>query len=239
MRSRCWRALPRLHRSRPPIMPSTHQASAQRRPRGRLRGRHRRDGECTGRLSAGRVLLAAMLLGTILRLYQLEALDLAYDESATGNFSALPSPDLWGPPAVLETNPPLYYSLAWLVHRCGGTLERDPLCLRARRRALHSGHVGAGRSPGQPLRRRRGCLVATSASQSRRASSRTGCSLLALAVLVGRCCPRSGPPADQRLVLATHLQRRGGRLRGGGAGRALHPRHRAHDPCRVHRRRAG
>ena len=135
------------------------------------------------------MLLAAVLLGTILRLYQVETLDLDYDESATGYFSALPWPDLWGPPAVLETNPPLYYSLAWLVHRLGGTLEQiryvsalaGVLCIPA-------AWALADRLAGRFAAAAAALLVATSASQIASSQLARGYSLLALAVLVALLC---------------------------------------------------
>jgi mannosyltransferase len=169
-------------------MPSTHQERALRGPRGSFRAVTTAT-EHLGYLSAWWVLFAAMLLGTVLRLYQLEALDLAYDESATGYFSALPWSDLWGPPAVLETNPPLYYSLAWLVHRCGGTLEQiryvsalaGVLCIPA-------AWALANRLAGRFAAAAAALLVATSASQIASSQLARGYSLLALAVLVALLC---------------------------------------------------
>jgi Dolichyl-phosphate-mannose-protein mannosyltransferase len=69
------------------------------------------------------VLLVAILAGLLLRCFHVESHELQYDEAATGYFAALPWADLWGGPAVLEPNPPLFYSLAWLVSRAGGTVE--------------------------------------------------------------------------------------------------------------------
>jgi hypothetical protein len=65
-----------------------------------------------GFLSSHAVLLTAVLLGLVLRCFHIESRELQYDEAATGYFSCLPWPDLWGSPAVLEPNPPLFYSLA-------------------------------------------------------------------------------------------------------------------------------
>jgi 4-amino-4-deoxy-L-arabinose transferase-like glycosyltransferase len=72
----------------------------------------------------GAVLPAAFLLGLALRCLDVESHELQYDEAATGYFSALPWPELWGGPASLDPNPPLFYSLAWLVTRAGGSVEQ-------------------------------------------------------------------------------------------------------------------
>jgi Dolichyl-phosphate-mannose-protein mannosyltransferase len=70
------------------------------------------------------VLLVAFLLGLFLRCFDVLNHELQYDEAATGYFSTLPWSDLWGGPAVLEPNPPLFYSVAWLVTHAGGTIEQ-------------------------------------------------------------------------------------------------------------------
>jgi hypothetical protein len=67
------------------------------------------------------LLLAAILVGAGLRLMHLEARELEYDEGATAYFAALRWSDLWGAHARLETNPPLFTSLAWILHQCGAT----------------------------------------------------------------------------------------------------------------------
>jgi Dolichyl-phosphate-mannose-protein mannosyltransferase len=69
------------------------------------------------------ILSASVLLGLVLRGFHIENHELQYDEAATGYFSTLPWSDLWGGPAVLEPNPPLFYSLAWLVTHAGGSVE--------------------------------------------------------------------------------------------------------------------
>jgi hypothetical protein len=66
----------------------------------------------------------AVLLGLVLRCFHIESHELQYDEAATGYFSLLPWSDLWGGPAVLEPNPPLFCSLAWLVTHAGGSVEQ-------------------------------------------------------------------------------------------------------------------
>jgi 4-amino-4-deoxy-L-arabinose transferase-like glycosyltransferase len=132
---------------------------------------------------------AAMLLGVALRLYQLQSLDLDYDESATWYFASLPWSDLWGSPALLETNPPLFYCLAWLVRRAGGGIEQirfisalaGILCIPvawalARRLA---GRFAAGAAA---------FLVATSATQIGTSQLARGYALLALAVLAALLC---------------------------------------------------
>jgi hypothetical protein len=69
-------------------------------------------------------LLAAVLLGLVLRCFHIETHELQYDEAATGYFALLPWSDLWGGPALLEPNPPLFYSLAWLITHSGGSIEQ-------------------------------------------------------------------------------------------------------------------
>jgi hypothetical protein len=69
-------------------------------------------------------LLAAMLVGASLRLMHIESRELEYDEGATAYFAALRWSDLWGARARLETNPPLFTSLAWMLHQCGATAEQ-------------------------------------------------------------------------------------------------------------------
>jgi len=71
----------------------------------------------------GPLLCAAVLAGIALRCFAIESHELQYDEAATGYFSMLPWRDLWGSPAVLEPNPPLFYSLTWLVGHAQGTIE--------------------------------------------------------------------------------------------------------------------
>ena len=73
------------------------------------------------------VILVAMALGLALRLHGLSAIELDYDEGATGYFAALPFADLWSGPAWLEPNPPLFYSLAAFVVRLGGSIEQTRL----------------------------------------------------------------------------------------------------------------
>jgi hypothetical protein len=70
------------------------------------------------------ILPVAVLAGLLLRCFDIESHELQYDEGATGYFSTLPWADLWGRPAVLEPNPPLFYSLAWLVTHAGGSIEQ-------------------------------------------------------------------------------------------------------------------
>jgi hypothetical protein len=70
------------------------------------------------------IVLTAVLLGLLLRCLNIESYELQYDEAATGYFAALPWSDLWGGPAALEPNPPLFYSLAWLVKHAGGSVEQ-------------------------------------------------------------------------------------------------------------------
>jgi hypothetical protein len=70
------------------------------------------------------LLLGIILLGLFLRCFRIESHELQYDEAATGYFAALPWSSLWGGPALLEPNPPLFNSLAWLVTHAGGSVEQ-------------------------------------------------------------------------------------------------------------------
>ena len=76
-----------------------------------------------GRLRKNGALLAAIFAGVFLRCFHVQSRELQYDEAATGYFAGLPWADLWGSPALLEPNPPLFYSLAWLVTHAGGSTE--------------------------------------------------------------------------------------------------------------------
>ncbi len=69
-------------------------------------------------------LLAAILAGLAFRCFHVHSRELQYDEAATGYFAGLPWVDLWGGRAVLEPNPPLFYSLAWFVTHAGGSAEQ-------------------------------------------------------------------------------------------------------------------
>ncbi|MBB6428809.1 glycosyltransferase family 39 protein [Algisphaera agarilytica] len=62
-------------------------------------------------------LAVVVLIGTALRFYRIGVLPLWRDEGATLRFARRTLGELWGPLAVLETNPPLYYSVQrlWLV----------------------------------------------------------------------------------------------------------------------------
>jgi uncharacterized membrane protein len=66
-------------------------------------------------------------LGVWLRIYGIESLALTFDEGATLYFAHLPMGDLWGPPAWLETNPPLFYTIERNIVRLFGD---DPFALR-------------------------------------------------------------------------------------------------------------
>ena len=79
------------------------------------RVRHR-DPEQVYRLALALIVLA----GAALRLHGLGSLPLNYDEGATLYFAHLPFADLWGKPAWLETNPPLFYMIAHLMVRWFG-----------------------------------------------------------------------------------------------------------------------
>ncbi len=74
-----------------------------------------------GSLRPETVLFAAIFAGLFLRCFHVQSHELQYDEAATAYFAGLPWADLWGGPAVLEPNPPLFYALAWLVTHAGGS----------------------------------------------------------------------------------------------------------------------
>ena len=69
------------------------------------------------------ILLLAITVGAVLRCHGINETELQYDEAATGYFAGLPWADLWGGPAALEPNPPLFYSIARLVVLGGGNIE--------------------------------------------------------------------------------------------------------------------
>ena len=86
----------------------------------------RRAGAATGsgtRIRLVPTLLLAVIVGAVLRWQGISGIELQYDEAATGYFAGLPWADLWGGPAVLEPNPPLFYSIARLVVLGGGGVE--------------------------------------------------------------------------------------------------------------------
>ena len=86
----------------------------------------RRAGAATGSGTRTRLvptLLLAVIVGAVLRWQGISGIELQYDEAATGYFAGLPWADLWGGPAVLEPNPPLFYSIARLVVLGGGGVE--------------------------------------------------------------------------------------------------------------------
>jgi uncharacterized membrane protein len=135
------------------------------------------------------MLPAAMVLGVALRLYQLLSLDLQYDESATSYFASLPWSDLWGPPALLETNPPLYYCLAWLVRRAGGDIEQLRLISAlAGVLCIPVAWMLAKRLAGRFAAGAAALLVATSATQIGISQLARAYALLALAVLTALLC---------------------------------------------------
>jgi 4-amino-4-deoxy-L-arabinose transferase-like glycosyltransferase len=72
-------------------------------------------------------LAAITLLGLALRLHGAFDTELSYDEGATWYFAGLPLADLWGAPARLETNPPLFYTLAHALRTLGAGAEDERL----------------------------------------------------------------------------------------------------------------
>lgn len=67
-------------------------------------------------------LAAVLAVAAVLRLYDLGAWGLWVDEAATAFFASLRWPELFGPLARIETNPPFYYGLikAWMALAGGG-----------------------------------------------------------------------------------------------------------------------
>lgn len=63
----------------------------------------------------GFALALIVAASALLRLYGIGSLSLNFDEGATSYFAHLPLSDLWGPPARLETNPPLFYTVERIV----------------------------------------------------------------------------------------------------------------------------
>ncbi len=61
-----------------------------------------------------------MAIAVVLRWHDLLSWPLTFDEGATWYFAHLPFGALWGPRAVLETNPPLFYGLEHVVLSFGG-----------------------------------------------------------------------------------------------------------------------
>jgi hypothetical protein len=66
-------------------------------------------------LSPGRVAVLITLLGGLLRLYRVTALDLWVDEGLTVQFARLPWPTVLGLHGAYETHPPLYFALVKAV----------------------------------------------------------------------------------------------------------------------------
>ncbi len=74
-------------------------------------------------LPTAAALVAIVAVGAGVRLYGLDRLSLWLDEAYSVAFARLPLADLWGPLAVEETNPPLYYSLLHVWMRLFGESE--------------------------------------------------------------------------------------------------------------------
>lgn len=133
------------------------------------------------------VLVAVITLaGMMLRLHGSGTLPLDFDEGATSYFAHLPLADLWGTPAWLETNPPLFYTLshiaAMLLGDGEGALRLLPvvagsLCVPA---AAMIARGLAGEEAGLAA----ALLVATSAVNLESSQDARTYSLLALAALV-------------------------------------------------------
>ena len=126
-------------------------------------------------------------VGAALRLHGLGALPLNFDEGATSYFAHLPFRDLWGPPARLETNPPLFYTVehgvVLLLGNGAGTLRlasvtAGVLCVPVA--ALIARRLGGGRAAGLAA----GLLVATSAISVVSSQDARTYSMLTLAALV-------------------------------------------------------
>ena len=80
------------------------------------------DGALTRR-DAALALTAILLLAFGLRLWGLGRASLWSDEAFTYWWTQVPLATLWGPRAALETNPPLYYTVAWAAQHLLGSGE--------------------------------------------------------------------------------------------------------------------
>ena len=125
-------------------------------------------------------------VGAVLRLHGIGALSLNFDEGATSYFAHLPLGDLWGPPARLETNPPLFYTVergvVLLLGNGAGTLRlasvvAGVLCVPV---AAFIAHRLGGRAAGLAA----ALLVATSAASIVSSQDARAYSMLTLAALV-------------------------------------------------------
>ena len=153
---------------------------------GRAPGRHRL---AWPRRLPGRYWLALAVIaaaGAVLRLHGLGALSLNFDEGATSYFAHLPLRDLWGPPARLETNPPLFYTVergvVLVLGNGAGTLRAASvvagvLCIPAA--AFIARRLG-GRAAGVAA----ALLVATSAISIVSSQDARAYSMLTLAALI-------------------------------------------------------
>ena len=72
-------------------------------------------------------LAGVLCLALLVRVVHLGHESIWADEAFTWWWTRQPLAELWGPRAALETNPPLYYSIAWLATRL---LGNDELALR-------------------------------------------------------------------------------------------------------------
>jgi hypothetical protein len=112
------------------------------------------------RWSALAALGGIVLAATALRFHRLGALPLWSDEGATLRFARKSFAQLWGPDAVRETNPPLFYSLQrlWLVLGASETALRSLAALLGVATVVLTYLLASGLAP--PDRRRRVGLLA-------------------------------------------------------------------------------
>jgi 4-amino-4-deoxy-L-arabinose transferase-like glycosyltransferase len=79
--------------------------------------------QLSSRRMALAMLLVITLLGLALRLYNINGVALDLNEGASFFFANFPLADLWGTPARLETNPPLFYTISRAVVLLTGSAE--------------------------------------------------------------------------------------------------------------------
>ena len=134
----------------------------------------------------GLSLALVTILGALIRLHGSGSLALNADEGATNYFAHQPLADLWGPPASLETNPPLFYTLVRGVVLLLGdgtaalrsaSVAAGILCIPV---AAYVAHRLGGRTAGLAA----ALLVATSATSVASSQDARTYSMLTLAALV-------------------------------------------------------
>ncbi len=131
-------------------------------------------------------LAVIVAVGILLRLLGIWSLSLSFDEGATYYFAHLPLADLWGAPAWLETNPPLYYTAEHgMVALCGdGAATLRLAGVAAGVLCIPIAALIAFRTGGAAAALATAALVATSASSIQASQDARTYSALTLAALV-------------------------------------------------------